>query len=197
MSPRNLQEPIFDIRSTAITHYRTYQMTQSGIRYVNPIRSVRMRAAQSMQSLTQAYLMRNDAIISSGSAQGWIESQWANISAPDTVSNTIEISTDKKAFGYIAAKYIRVPNASDLVRIGQADPVYWSDIAHVNVAHLVNVRAHPWYGAKILHVVTNKTPLYVISTVDNWSEVVSEDKTIRGYIRSDYLIVDIAQRVDR
>ncbi len=64
---------------------------------------------------------------------------------------------------------------------------------HTNVDHLVNVRANPWYGASIVAVLSNAVNLYVVSTVDNWSEVMSDDKTIRGYIRSDYLTIDKAQ----
>ncbi len=82
------------------------------------------------------------------------------------------------------------------MRIAQADQAYWSDIAHVNVAHLVNVRAHPWYGSKIKFVLSDKTNLYVVSTVDNWSEVLSDDRKISGYIRSDFLSIDKSQRVD-
>lgn len=69
-------------------------------------------------------------------------------------------------------------------------------MAHVQVAHLVNVRANAWYGSKILFVLTDKTPLYVVSTVDNWSEVISDDRVIHGYIRSDFLVIDKAQRVE-
>lgn len=115
----------------------------------------------------------------------------------DARENTISASTGGKATGYIATHYLRDPNSSDLVRVGQADQAYWSDVAHVNVAHLVNVRAHPWYGSKILHVLSDKTPLYVVSTVDNWSEVMSDDGMIRGYIRSDYLTITKYQRVEQ
>ena len=82
------------------------------------------------------------------------------------------------------------------MRIGQADNAYWSDVARVKVAHRVNVRQHPWYGAKVLHTLSNDTNLYVISTVNNWSEVMSDDGTIQGYIRSDFLTIDKVQRVE-
>lgn len=114
----------------------------------------------------------------------------------DTEENIVAPATYGEAKGYIATRFLRDPNPSDLVRIGQADQAYWSDVAHVNVAHLVNVRAHPWYGAKILYVLSNQTPLYVVSTVDDWSEVISDDRTIRGYIKSKYVVVDKAQRAE-
>lgn len=114
----------------------------------------------------------------------------------DSQENTVTADTSGKVTGYTAAKYLRDPNVSDLVRIGQADFAYWSDIVHVKVSHLVNVRSHPWYTAPIVTTLGNMTSLYVISTVDNWSEVRNESGTIRGYIRSDFLIVDKAQRED-
>lgn len=189
--------PAFDVRSTDITNYRTYQMAKKGIRYANVTRSVKMRNAPNMQSGVNAYLMDNDAIVMTGSETGWIKSQWTEVLVTDTGSNTVITNTRGKASGYIASKYLRKPTASDLVRISQADQAYWSDIAHVNVAHLVNVREHPWYTAKIKFVLSNQTPLYVISTVDNWSEVLSDDRKIHGFIRSDYITVEKSQRVDK
>jgi hypothetical protein len=189
--------PAFDVRSTDITNYRTYQMAKKGIRYTNVTRSVKMRNAPNMQSGVNAYLMDNDAIVMTGSETGWVKSQGAEVLVTDTGSNTVITNTGGKASGYIASKYLRKPTASDLVRISQADQAYWSDIAHVNVAHLVNVREHPWYTAKIKFVLSNQTPLYVISTVDNWSEVLSDDRKIHGFIRSDYITVEKSQRVDK
>lgn len=189
--------PAFDIRSTDIANYRTLQMQNSGIRYVNPVRSVKMRTSGSMLARVKAFLMRNDAVVVSGKETGWVKSQGASVNVYDTGSNVVVAGTGGKALGYIAAKYLRLPNKSDLVRIGQADQAYWSDVAHTNVAHLVNVREHPWYGAKIKFVLSNKTNLYVVSTVDNWSEVISDDRVIHGFVRSDFILVDKAQRVDR
>lgn len=189
--------PAFDVRSTDIVNYRTYQMAKKGIRYTNVTRSVKMRNAPNMQSRVTAYLMDNDAIVMTGSETGWVKSQWAEVLVTDTGSNTVITNTGGKASGYIASKYLRKPTASDLVRISQADQAYWSDIAHVNVAHLVNVREHPWYGSKIKFVLSNQTALYVISTVDNWSEVLSDDRKIHWFIRSDYITVEKSQRVDK
>jgi hypothetical protein len=104
--------------------------------------------------------------------------------------------TSGKAHGYTASKYLRDPNASDLVRIKQADHAYWSDIAHTHVARYVNVRLHPNHESKIVTTLGNGYPLYIISTVDNWSLVRNDEGTVMGYIRSDYLAIDKAQRVD-
>lgn len=188
--------PLFDLAQTDIVAYRTELMKARQIRYANALRSVRMREQASKNSNTEAYLMRNDALVVTQSGAGWTGVQGATVIVTDTGANLVEADTTGKADGYIATKYLRDPNASDLVRIEQADQQFWSDIARVNVDHSVNVRAHPWYGAKILFVLTNATPLYVVSTVDNWSEVISDDRTLHGYIRSDYLTIEKYQRVE-
>lgn len=188
--------PLFDLAQTDIVAYRTELMKQQQIKYANAVRSLRMRHAASMQSKTDAYLMRNDAVVVTQSGTGWTAVQGATVSVTDTGANLVEADTTGKADGYIATRLLRDPNTSDLVRIEQADQQFWSDIARVNVDHSVNVRAHPWYGAKILFVLTNAAPLYVVSTVDNWSEVISDDRTIHGYIRSDYLTIEKHQRVE-
>lgn len=188
--------PLFDLAQTDIVAYRTELMKARQIRYANALRSVRMREQATKNSDTEAYLMRNDAVVVTQSGAGWTGVQGATVSVTDTGANLVEADTTGKADGYIATKYLRDPNASDLVRIEQADQQFWSDIARVNVDHSVNVRAHPWYGAKILFVLTNATPLYVVSTVDNWSEVISDDRTLHGYIRSDYLTIEKHQRVE-
>lgn len=188
--------PLLDLSQEDILNYRREQMRQDQIRYANAIRSVRMRAKATKKSETNAYLIKNDAVVISGKETGWVKTTGAEIHVSDAHENTVTAYTGGKASGYVASRYLRTPNTSDLVRIGQADPAYWSDVVHVNVAHLVNVRANPWYGAKVVTVLSDKTNLYVISTVDNWSEVISEDKTIHGFIRSDYLVTDKSQRVE-
>ncbi|MFZ2255266.1 MAG: hypothetical protein WAW59_05540 [Patescibacteria group bacterium] len=188
--------PLFDLAQTDIVAYRIELMKARQIRYTNALRSVRMREQATKNSDTEAYLMRNDAVVVTQSGAGWTGVQGATVSVTDTGANLVEADTTGKADGYIATKYLRNPNTSDLVRIEQADQQFWSDIARVNVEHSVNVRAHPWYGAKILFVLTNATPLYVVSTVDNWSEVISDDRTLHGYIRSDYLTIEKKQRVE-
>lgn len=193
---RGITDPILDLAQKDIVAYRRELMRSQQIRYTNALRSVRMRAQATKNSHTNAYLIRNDAVIVTQSWSGWTGVQGANISVTDPISNIVAADTVWKAKWYIATKYLRNPNPSDLVRIEQADQQFWSDLARVNVDHSVNVRAHPWYGSKILFVLTDSTPLYVVSTIDNWSEVISDDRTLHGYIRSDYLTIEKKQRVE-
>lgn len=188
--------PLFDLAQTDIVGYRLALMRARQIRYANALRSVRMRNAANMQSKTDAYLMRNDAVVITASTTGWTGVQWATISVTDTGANLVEADTSSKADGYVATKYLRDANTSDLVRLEQADQQFWSDIARVNVDHSVNVRAHPWYGAQILFVLSDATPVYVVSTVDNWSEIINDDRTLHGFIRSDFLTIEKYQRVE-
>lgn len=186
--------PLLDITSEDIGNYRIEKLKEQGVQHANPVYSVRIRNGASMKTNTEAYLIKNDTVVVDGTGTTWAKVQGAEVVVTDTQENTVVAQTGSRARGYTVRRWLRDPNPSDLVRIGQADQAYWSDIAHVNVAHTVNVREHPWYGSKILFVVTNKTPLYIVSTVDNWSEVMNDDRTLRGYIRSDFLVVDKAQR---
>ena len=188
--------PLLDLASTDIAQYRTEKMKEQGIRFVNALRSVRMRRTASMDAKTNAYLIKNDAVLVDGKETGWVKVQGAEVVVTDIQENKITTYTGGKASGYTAGKYLRDPNNSDLVRVEQADQAYWSDIAHVNVEYKVNVRSHPWYTASIVTTLGTDTPLYIISTVDNWSEVRNDEGSIRGYIRSDFLVVDKVQRVD-
>jgi hypothetical protein len=189
--------PLLDITQADIVNHRIEKMRADQIRYANALYSLRMRAQATKKSETVAYLIKNDALVITGSEdRGWVKAQGADVRVTDARENTVGTDTEGKADGYVARKYIRNPDSSDLVRIGQADQAYWSDVSHVRVAHLVNVRQHPWYGARILQTIGNNTNLYVISTVNNWSEVMSDDGAIRGYIRSDFIVVDKAQRVE-
>ena len=188
--------PLLDITSEQIGQYRINLMKEQGIKYANPIRSVRMRSIPSKVAKTTAYLMKNDAVVVSQSGTGWTKAYGAEVKLLDPTENVVAPATYGKAKGYVATKFLRDPNPSDLVRINQADQAYWSDIAHANVAHLVNVREHPWYGAKIRFVLSNKTPLYIVSTVDDWSEVMSDDRVVRGYVKSKYISVEKYQRVE-
>jgi hypothetical protein len=153
-----------------------------------------MRDEPTTASDTEAYLMRNDPVIVTGEGARWTPATGAEIEVIDSTENTIAINTEGRADGYIRSRYLRDPNPSDLVRIGQADQAYWSDSAHVNVAHLVNVRANPWYKAKIVKSLKNGTKLYVISTVDDWSEVITDDRSVHGYIKSEFLVIDRPRR---
>ena len=188
--------PLFDIRSTQIAEYRKQLLRDQNIQFANPVRSVRIRSAATKKSQTEAFLMKNDAVVNSGDGIGWDKVQGATLIVSDDQENIVTADTIGRTIGYTASKYLRNPSITDLVRIGQADFAYWSDIAHVRVAHLVNVRSNPWYTAPIVATLENLTPIYIVSTVDNWSEVRNESGTIRGYIRSDFLIVDKAQRED-
>ena len=167
--------PLLDLASTDIVNYRTEKMKNDKIRFANVQRSVRMRRAASMQAETRAYLMNNDAVVIEGKETGWVKVQGTQVVVSDVQENTVATSSTGKASGYTAAKYLRNPNASDLVLIEQADQAYWSDIARVKVAYKVNVRSHPWYTASIVATLGNDTPLYVISTVDNWSEIRNDE----------------------
>lgn len=188
------REPVLDLASSDIVNYRTGTLAKQGIRYANPVRSVRIRERATTASDTEAYLMKNDPVVVTGEGAGWTPVAGGEVEVTDTTENTIAINTQGRAKGFTRTKYLRDPNPSDLVRIGQADQAYWSDVAHVKVAHLVNVRVHPWYGAKIVTSLKNGTQLYVISTVDNWSEVMSDDGSVRGYIKSEFLVIEKSQR---
>jgi hypothetical protein len=191
-----ISAPIFDLAQTDIVAYRIELMRAQQIQYANALRSVRMRNAATKKSKTNAYLMQDDAVVVTGSGNGWTPVQGATVSVTDTIENTVTADTTGKADGYIATRFLRDPNSSDLVRVEQADQQFWSDIAHVNVDHTVNVRSHPWYTAPIVTVLENGAPLYVVSTVDNWSEIINDDRTLHGYIRSDYLTIEKHQRVE-
>lgn len=63
------------------------------IRYANALRSLRMRNAASMNSKTDAYLMQDDAVIVSGSGNGWTQVQGGVVAVTDTYENTVDINT--------------------------------------------------------------------------------------------------------
>ncbi len=69
------REPILDLASTAIVDYRLAVLKANQIRYANALRSVRMRAARSKQSETNAYLMKNDAVVVTQDGSGWVQTQ--------------------------------------------------------------------------------------------------------------------------
>ncbi len=187
--------PLLDLASTDIVNYRIEQLKKQKIRFASVIRSVRMRNTASMESRTNAYLMRNDAVVIEGKETGWVKVQGADVEVTDAHENIVEADTTGKAKGYTAGKYLREPNVNDLVRIEQADHAYWSDITTVNVRY-ANLRAHPWYTASIVTTIGKGYTLYVVATVDNWSEVRNDSGSVRGYIRSDLLKVEKVQRVD-
>lgn len=63
--------PLFDIKSTQIADYRKKLLLDQGIKFANPVRSVRIRKNPNMKSTTEAYLMKNDAVVDSGDGIGW------------------------------------------------------------------------------------------------------------------------------
>lgn len=65
--------PLLDLASTDIVNYRLEQLKAQKIRFANAIRSVRMRAQASRESRTNAYLMRNDAVVVDGKETGWVK----------------------------------------------------------------------------------------------------------------------------
>jgi hypothetical protein len=140
--------------------------------------------------------MRNDAVVVSGEVSGWTKVTGANLEVTNQHENTVAADTSGKAVGYTAGRLIRDPNASDLVKIEQADHAYWSDIAYTNAEKYVNVRSSPNYKAPIVTTLGRGYPLYIVSTVDNWSLVRNDSGSIKGYVRSDYLRIEKIQRVD-
>ena len=114
----------------------------------------------------------------------------------DIRENTVSIDTSTGTTGYVGTKFLREATPSDLVKIGQADIAYWSDLVHTKVAHLVNIRNNPWYTAPIVQTVSSNVDLYRVATVDNWSQIQNIDGTLTGFIRSDFLVIDKKQLIE-
>jgi Bacterial SH3 domain len=188
--------PLLDLASTDIVNYRTKQLKDQWVRFANAVRSARIRRAATKNSNTEAILLRNDAVVVSGEVKWWTKVTGANLEVTNTHENTVWADTSGKASGYTAGRLLRDPNASDLVAIEQADHAYWSDIAYTNTEKYVNVRSSPNYKAPIVTTLGRDYPLYIVSTIDNWSMVRNDSGSIRGYVRSDLLRVVKIQRVD-
>ncbi len=195
-STKKAPKILLDLAQKDIVGYRTALLRAQQIRYANAIRSVRVRAAQSKASETTGYLIKNAAVKVIAPGTGWSRVKSGKVVVTDTRENTLDIDTTHGASGYTATRYLRDATPSDLIKLGQADIAYWADITHTRVAHLVNIRLHPWYGAPIVRTVSHDVPLYRVATIDNWSEVESMDGQIHGFIRSDYLVVDQAQLIE-
>ncbi len=187
---------LLDLSQRDMLNYRIEMIRQQQIRYANAIRSLRVRSGKNMQSDTAGYLIRNDAVQVTGAVTGWTPVRTGEVVVTDTRQNTIDIDTASGTSGYAGTRYLRDATPSDLVKIGQADIAYWTDLVHTSVAHMVNVRVSPWYGSSIITTVSRDVVFYRVATVDNWSEVESVDGRIHGFIRSDFLIVDKAQLVE-
>lgn len=63
--------PLLDLTSKEVGEYKIAKMKEQGIRYANPVRSVRVRQAATKNSTTTTYLMKNDAVVQSGTGSGW------------------------------------------------------------------------------------------------------------------------------
>jgi hypothetical protein len=187
---------LLDLAQKDIVGYRTALLRAQQIRYANAIRSVRVRAAQSKTSETTGYLIKNAPVKVMTPGSGWSRVKSGKVVVTDTRENTLDIDTSNGTSGYTATRYLRDATPSDLIQIGQADIAYWSDITHTRVAHLVNIRLHPWYTSPIVRTISHDIPLYRVATIDNWSEVESMDGKIHGFIRSDYLVVDQSQLIE-
>jgi hypothetical protein len=187
---------LLDLAQKDIVWYRTALLKAEQVRYANAIRSVRVRMAPSKTSETTGYLIKNAPVKVMTPGSGWSRVKSGKVVVTDIRENTLGIDTPHGASGYTATRYLRDATPSDLVKIWQADIAYWSDITHTRVAHLVNIRLHPWYGAPIVRTVSHDIPLYRVATIDNWSEVESIDGQIHGFIRSDYLVVDRSQLIE-
>lgn len=194
--PKKSDKILLDLSQKDIVNYRVELIKQEQIRYANAIRSLRIRQGKSLESNTKGYLIKNDAVKVTGDATGWTPVKSGEVVVTDERENTIAIDTTKGTTGYVGTRFLRNATPSDLVKIGQADIAYWSDIVHTNVDHLVNVRSNPWYTAPIVQTVPSNVPMYRVATIDNWSQVQSIDGTLHGYIRSDFLIVDNAQLIE-
>jgi hypothetical protein len=188
---------LLDLSQADIVNYRIEMIRQQQIRYANAIRSLRVRSGKSTQSDTTGYLTRNDAVQVTGETTGWTPVRTGEVVVTDSRENTIDIDTSTGTSGYAGTRYLRDATPSDLVKIGQADIAYWTDVVHTNVSHMVNIRISPWYGSSIITTISRDIILYRVATVDNWSEVESVDGTIHGFIRSDFIIVDKAQLLEK
>lgn len=188
---------LLDLSQKDMVNYRIEMIRQQQIQYANAIRSLRVRSGKSMESDTNGYLIRNDAVEVTGDITGWTPVRTGEVVVSNDGENTIDIDTSSGTSGYVWTRYLRDATPSDLVKIGQADIAYWTDIVHTNVAHRVNVRVSPWYGSSIVATVSWDVEFYRVATVDNWSQVESIDGTIRGFIRSDFIVVDKAQLIEK
>lgn len=177
--PKRERKILLDLAQKDIVNYRVAKIKEQQIQYANAIRSVRIREGKSIESDTEGYLIKNDAVKVTGKVTGWTPIKSGEVVITDIRENTVDIDTTTGTTGYVGTKWLRDATPSDLVKIGQADIAYWSDVVHTNVAHLVNIRNNPWYTSSIVTTVTSNVPLYRTATVDNWSQVESLDGAIK------------------
>lgn len=187
---------LLDLSQKDIVNYRVKMIQDEQIRYANAIRSLRIRSGKSLEVNTQWYLIRNDAVKITGQADGWTPVKSWEVVVSDTRENTIAIDTSTGKTWYVGTKWLRNATPSDLVKIGQADIAYWTDLVHTNVSYRVNIRSNPWYTASIVATIGKNIQLYRVATIDNWSQVQTIDGAIHGFIRSDFISVDIHQLIE-
>ena len=187
---------LLDLSQKDIVNYRVAKIRDEQIRYANAIRSVRIREGKSLEARTKWYLIKNEAVKVTGNATGWTPVKSGEVVVTDIRENTVSIDTSTGTTGYVGTKFLREATPSDLVKIGQADIAYWTDLVHTKVAHLVNIRNNPWYTAPIVQTVSSNVDLYRVATVDNWSQVQNIDGTLTGFIRSDFLVIDKKQLIE-
>lgn len=187
---------LLDLSQKDIVNYRVKMIQEEQIRYANAIRSLRIRSGKSLEANTSWYLMRNDAVQVTGQGHGWTPVRSWEVVVSDMRENTISIDTATGTAWYVGTKWLRNATPSDLVKIGQADIAYWTDIVHTNVVYRVNIRSNPWYTASIVATVGKDVQLYRVATIDNWSQVQTIDGTIKGFIRSDFITIDKLQLIE-
>lgn len=67
--------PLLDLAQKDIVNYRLEEMKKNRIKYINAVRSVRMRLQKTKESMTLSYLMKNDAVVTEENPTGWTRSQ--------------------------------------------------------------------------------------------------------------------------
>ncbi len=89
------QGPLLDLAQKDIVNYRIEMLKQQQIQYANALYSLRMRAKPTKQSETVAYLIKNDAVVLTGSqTAGWAGVQGADVVVTDTRENTVVADTE-------------------------------------------------------------------------------------------------------
>ena len=89
--------PLFDIRSTQIAEYRKQLLRDQNIQFANPVRSVRIRSAATKKSQTEAFLMKNDAVVNSGDGISWDKVQGATLTVSNDQENIVNTDTIGRA----------------------------------------------------------------------------------------------------
>ena len=89
------QGPLLDLAQKDIVNYRIEMLKKQQIQYANALYSLRMREKQTKQSKTVAYLIKNDAVVLTGSqTRGWAGVQGADVVVADARENTVVANTE-------------------------------------------------------------------------------------------------------